>query len=404
VTNLDKDFIGGDALGSKALDGDYLNIHIGIIGGGQLGKMMIEEAKKLSFHITILDPTPDCPAHSISDEHIVADFNDRGAIERLVQKCDVVTYEFEHIDAEVLTRLENEGHKIYPTAKSLSIIQNKFLQKQLLKQDGLPVPDFMQITSIEDMKKAGEEYGYPYMLKACTGGYDGKGNALVKDENSVAEAYLQLGNGTIPLMAERLVDFCMETSVLACRGLNGDIVVYPVGDNRHRNSILHETVVPADITEAASKKAMSVAKRVMEVFDGIGMFCVEMFITKDMDVLVNEVAPRPHNSGHYTIEGCVTSQFANHIRAITGLPLGSTDLLSPTVMINLLGAEGYEGDAFVKGLYDALKIKNTHVHIYGKKTTKPNRKMGHITVVAPSTKEAIASAEDAYKCISVISK
>jgi 5-(carboxyamino)imidazole ribonucleotide synthase len=401
---LDKDFIGGDALGSKALDGDYLNIHIGIIGGGQLGKMMIEEAKKLSFHITILDPTPDCPAHSISDEHIVADFNDRGAIERLVQKCDVVTYEFEHIDAEVLTRLENEGHKIYPTAKSLSIIQNKFLQKQLLKQDGLPVPDFMQITSLEDMKKAGLEYGYPYMLKACTGGYDGKGNALVRDLDSIAEAYLQLGNGTIPLMAERLVDFCMETSVLACRGLNGDIVVYPVGDNRHRNSILHETVVPADITEAASKKAMSVAKRVMEVFDGIGMFCVEMFITKDMDVLVNEVAPRPHNSGHYTIEGCVTSQFANHIRAITGLPLGSTDLLSPTVMINLLGAEGYEGDAFVKGLYDALKIKNTHVHIYGKKTTKPNRKMGHITVVAPSTKEAIASAEDAYKCISVISK
>jgi 5-(carboxyamino)imidazole ribonucleotide synthase len=366
--------------------------------------MMIEEAKKLSFHITILDPTPDCPAHSISDEHIVADFNDRGAIERLVQKCDVVTYEFEHIDAEVLTRLENEGHKIYPTAKSLSIIQNKFLQKQLLKQDGLPVPDFMQITSVEDMRKAGLEYGYPYMLKACTGGYDGKGNALVRDENSVAEAYLQLGNGTIPLMAERLVDFCMETSVLACRGLNGDIVVYPVGDNRHRNSILHETIVPADITEAASGKAMAVAKRVMEVFDGIGMFCVEMFITKDMDVLVNEVAPRPHNSGHYTIEGCVTSQFANHIRAITGLPLGSTTLLSPTVMINLLGAEGYEGDAYVKGLYDALKIKNTHVHIYGKKTTKPNRKMGHITVVAPSTQEAISAAEDAYNCISVISK
>lgn len=383
------------------MDKDYLSIRIGIIGGGQLGKMMIEEAKKLSFNITVLDPTPDCPAHSICDKHIVAEFDDKDAIRQLAKECDVVTYEFEHIDADVLNELEQNGYKIYPTASSLRIIQNKYTQKQLLKQDDLPVPDFMSVTSVEDMYKAGEEFSYPYMLKACTGGYDGKGNVLVESADCIQESYAMLGNGKIPLMAEKLVDFCMETSVLACRGLNGEIAVYPVGNNKHINSILHETIVPADITPEASERAMSVAKRVMEVFDGIGMFCVEMFITKDMDVLVNEVAPRPHNSGHYTIEGCVTSQFENHIRAITGLPLGVTSLRSPTVMINLLGTEGKEGKAKVLGLDKALALKGTHVHIYGKSTTKPRRKMGHITVCASTVNEAIITAEKAYSYISV---
>jgi 5-(carboxyamino)imidazole ribonucleotide synthase len=348
-----------------------------------------------------LDPTPDCPAHSISDKHIVADFDDKEAIKQLVSECDVVTYEFEHIDAYTLMELEAQGYKIYPTAKSLSVIQNKYTQKQLLKQDGLPVPDFVQINSLDDMYKAGELFSYPYMLKACTGGYDGKGNALVKDSSCVADAYNLLGGGQIALMAEKLVDFRMETSVLACRGLNGDIAVYPVGDNRHINSILHETLVPADITPEAADKAMEVAKRVMEVFDGIGMFCVEMFITDDMQVLVNEVAPRPHNSGHYTIEGCVTGQFENHIRAITGLPLGDTSLIKPTVMVNLLGCEGKQGRTKVRGLYEALALKNVHVHIYGKSTTKPHRKMGHVTVSADTVEEALATAEKAYSCISV---
>jgi 5-(carboxyamino)imidazole ribonucleotide synthase len=386
------------------LDKDFLSTRIGIIGGGQLGKMMIEEASKLSFHFTVLDPTPDCPAHSISDRHIVADFNDEDAIRQLANECDVVTYEFEHINAKVLNALESEGHKIYPTARSLTIIQNKYTQKQLLREDGLPVPDFMKIDSVDDMYKAGEVFSYPYMLKACTGGYDGKGNALVKDSSCVPDAYESLGGGKVSLMAEKLVDFVMETSVLACRGVNGDIAVYPVGDNRHINSILHETIVPADITPLAADKAMEVAKRVMEVFDGIGMFCVEMFITGDMEVLVNEVAPRPHNSGHYTIEGCVTSQFENHIRAITGLPLGDTSLISPTVMVNLLGEDGKEGNAYVRGLYEALSLKGVSVHIYGKSTTKARRKMGHITVSADTVAEALSTAEKAYSYITVTTK
>lgn len=384
------------------MEKNYLTQKIGIIGGGQLGKMMIQEAKKLGFYIITLDPTPNCPSHSISDEHIVAEFDDKKAIRSLAEKVDVITYEFEHIGCDILLELEEEGYKIYPTAKSLKIIQNKLTQKQRLVEGGIPVADFVEIKALSDMKDAGATFGYPFILKTCTGGYDGKGNAFVKDEENIEEAFNALGSGKIPLMAEKLVPFTMETSVLACRGLNGDIVVYPVGDNRHINNILHETVVPANIAEETSKQAMDLAYKVMEVFDGIGMFCVEMFVTDEGGVLVNEIAPRPHNSGHYTIEGCVTSQFANHIFAITGLPLGETTLIRPSVMVNLLGEEGEKGKAFVSGLYDALKLEGVKVHIYGKEKTSPRRKMGHITVTAPTIEKALENAHKAFKKIKII--
>lgn len=390
--------------GVKILDNDFLSIKIGIIGGGQLGKMMILEAKKLGFYIITLDPVENCPSHSISDEHIIADFNDESAIRLLASKCDVITYEFEHINSDVLSSLENEGYKIYPTAKSLQIIQNKFTQKKALRNGNIPVPDFVCINSTDDMIKAGKAFGYPYILKTCTGGYDGKGNAVVESVETITSAFEKLGSGSLPLMAERMVDFKMETSVLACRALNGDIKVYPVGDNRHINSILHETVVPADIKDSAKQKAMKLANDVMEVFKGIGMFCIEMFITNDDDVLVNEVAPRPHNSGHYSIEACTASQFENHIRAITGLPLGDTKLISPAVMINLLGSEGYKGKTLVTGLYDALNIDGVSVHIYGKENTSPNRKMGHITAVADTTESALFKARETYSKIKIVSK
>ncbi|MBQ8940857.1 MAG: 5-(carboxyamino)imidazole ribonucleotide synthase [Firmicutes bacterium] len=381
------------------METNYLSKRIGIIGGGQLGQMMALEAKKIGFYLIILDPTPDCPAHSVTDEHIVAGFEDKAAIKQLADKCDLITYEFEHINTEILLQLENEGYKIYPTAKSLKVIQNKLTQKETLLEHSLPVPDFMGINCMDDMYKAGEKYGYPYMLKACTGGYDGKGNAVVHSKDETAERYNELGGGTLPLMAERMVDFKMETSILACRGLNGQVVIYPVGNNIHKDSILHETIVPADIPDTAAKKATECAKKVMEVFSGIGMFCVEMFITKDNDVLINEIAPRPHNSGHYTIEGCITSQFENHIRAITGLPLGDTSLIRPSVMVNLLG-EG-SGKARVYGLYEALSVPGAFVHIYGKSQTKPKRKMGHITLTADTPKLALERAEEAFGKITI---
>lgn len=386
------------------MDRNYSELKIGIIGGGQLGKMMIQEAKKMGFYITVLDPTLSCPAHSICDEHIIADFDNESSIRLLADKSDIITYEFEHINCDILLKLENEGIKIFPSAKSLKIIQNKLTQKQKLAENNIPVADFIEINFIDDMYTAGKKYDYPFILKTCTGGYDGKGNAFVEDEIKVKEAFEALGEGKIPLMAEKLVPFTLEISVLACRGYNGDIVVYPVAENRHIENILHETIVPANILKETSEKAMMLANKVMEVFEGIGMFCVEMFVTEDGNVLINEVAPRPHNSGHYSIEGCITSQFENHIRAITGLPLGNTSLINPTVMLNILGDKNYNGKVVVSGLYEALKVKNVKVHIYGKEFTQPKRKMGHLTVTAPTVEEAQKSAYSAFKKIKIISK
>lgn len=374
---------------------------IGIIGGGQLGKMMIQEAKKMGFYITVLDPTLKCPAHTLVDEHIVANFDDETAIRLLASKSDVITYEFEHIGADILETLENEGVKVYPTAKSLKIIQNKYSQKSLLLKNNIPMPEFTSVETPNDIKNAGEKYGYPFLLKSCTGGYDGKGNFVIHNENEINEGFKALGSGKIPLMAEKFFPFTMEISVLACRGINGEIEVYPVAENIHHDNILFETRVPANISEETSKKAMELAKSVMEIFEGVGMFCVEMFVDKDGNVALNEVAPRPHNSGHYTIEACMTSQFEQHIRAVSGLPLGSSKLIMPTVMRNLLGEEGFNGNATVEGADEALNIKGVYLHIYGKEKSVPKRKMGHLTVISDTLEEAAEKAKKAYDFIKI---
>ncbi|MCL2354949.1 MAG: ATP-grasp domain-containing protein, partial [Oscillospiraceae bacterium] len=220
-----------------------LDKKIGIIGGGQLGKMMILEAKRLGFYVITLDPTPDCPSHSISDEHIVASLKDEEAIFELAKKVDVITYEIEHINADALVKLEEMGHKIYPTAKSLKIIQDKYTQKQTLKQTGVAVPRLMEVQTVEDILNAGKEFGYPMMLKARTGGYDGKGNAKIDSEADATKAYESLGAGQIKLMVEEFVPFVKEISVIACRGIDGKNVIYPVAENSHKNSILDVTVV-----------------------------------------------------------------------------------------------------------------------------------------------------------------
>ena len=271
------------------------NIHkkIGIIGGGQLGKMMIQEAKKMGFYVAVLDPTPKCPAHTLVDEHIVANFDDKQAIRSLAEKTDVLTYEFEHIDADILQKLEKEGKKVYPTAKSLKVIQNKYTQKKLILEHGLPTPAFCVVSSERDIANAAEKFGYPIMLKTCTGGYDGKGNFLLRSKEEIPKAYAELGKGKLNLMAEKFFPFTVEISVLACRGIKGEIKVYPVAENIHKDSILSETRVPANIPKQVIPKAMELAKKVMEVFQGVGMFCVEMFVDKEENIAVNEVAPRP---------------------------------------------------------------------------------------------------------------
>lgn len=380
---------------------DSIRKRIGIVGGGQLGKMMILDAKRLGIEVVTLDPCEDCPSHSMSDHHIIASFNDKNAYQALANEVDIITYEFEHINADFLEDLERRGHKVYPTAKSLRIIQDKYTQKSKLRNAGILMPEFVKVSSIDDLKKAGVNFGYPFMLKATKGGYDGKGNAVVKSELDIEKQYRMLGSGKIPLIAEKFCHFTKEISVLACRGIQGDIVVYPVAENIHINSILDETIVPADISKSCETKAMAMAHAVMEIFEGVGMFCTEMFVDDKDNVYLNEVAPRPHNSGHYTIEGTLTSQYEQHIRALMGLPLGDVALRSPVIMKNILGSDD-EGPAIVSGIEEAYKNPNVNVHIYGKSISKPGRKMGHITVIGEDIQSIREEINKAYHCISIV--
>lgn len=375
---------------------------IGIIGGGQLGKMMTVSAKQLGFQVTILDPTPRCPAGQVADNQIVTDFEDSESIRFLAETSDVVTYEFEHIDSLTLISLESEGRAIYPTPHSLNIIQNKLLQKEALAMAGIPVPLFRKVFSKAELIQAGNELGYPLIIKSLYGGYDGKGNWLVDNQQKIEEMYMKINNPN--LMAEEWISFTKEISIIAARGINGEIKTYPLAENEHRNHILYRCMVPARVSPEICSKAKEVAEKVMSVFSGVGIFCVEMFLTDDEQILVNEVAPRPHNSGHFTIEACVTSQFEQHIRAIAGLPLGDTSLINPAVMVNLLGDEGYQGPAVLTGVIKALSLPGLHLHFYGKKKTAPLRKMGHFTVVNTNIDRAMEIAQKAEKFLKIISQ
>ena len=373
---------------------------IAIIGGGQLGKMMTVAAKQMGFHVTVLDPTPQSPAGQVADAQVVAAFDDGEAIRRMAAKARVITYEFEHIDSTSLLKLEEEGHKVFPTPRVLQVIQNKFTQKQVLQEAGLPLPPFRKTLSTENLEEAARAYGYPFLAKSCTGGYDGKGNFLVESPAALKAAEEFIRGREV--MAEKYVPFIQEISVLTVRDRKGNIKSYPIVENEHKENILRKSIVPARISSRVADRARRVAEEVISVFSGVGIFCIEMFVTEDEEVLVNEVAPRPHNSGHYTIEACVTSQFEQHIRAITGLPLGDTSLLQPAVMINLLGEEGERGGAVMTGCGSALAVPGVSLHFYGKALTSPRRKMGHLTVTAATRELALARAEEAARSIRVV--
>ena len=374
---------------------------IGIIGGGQLGKMMILEAKRLGFYVITLDPEQNCPSCSISDELIVAAFDDEEAIFELAEKVDVITYEYEHIGVTALEKVEKEGPAVYPSVASLKVIKDKLAQKTALQEQQVPVPEFVKVETVEDIYAVGERFQYPMMLKTTKGGYDGKGVALIHSYDNVVTAYESLGGGSKELMVEAFVPFEMEISIIACRGIDGARKIYPVAENIHQNSILDTTMVPARISKKQMEVAQKIADQVMEVFAGVGTFCVEMFVVGN-EIYVNEVAPRPHNSGHYTIEGTWTNQFENHIRAIVGLPLGDVSLITPTVMINLLG-EIQDGRAEVLGVEEAYhQGQHLKVHIYGKKNVKVDRKMGHFTTVGDTLKEALERAEATRGLVRVV--
>ncbi|MCY8451920.1 5-(carboxyamino)imidazole ribonucleotide synthase [Bacillus spizizenii] len=348
----------------------YPGAVIGIIGGGQLGKMMAVSAKQMGYKVAVIDPVKDSPCGQVADIEITAHYNDLEAIRKLADISDIITYEFENIDYDALHWLT--GHAYLPQGSELLLItQNRETEKKAIQAAGCEVAPYSIVKTKDELKQAVQELGLPAVLKTCRGGYDGKGQFVIKEETQIEQAVALLESGTCIL--ESWVSFKMELSVIVVRSVNGEIATFPAAENIHHNNILFQSIVPARVEEGIQKKAADLAVKLADELNLVGPLAVEMFLTEDGELLVNELAPRPHNSGHYTLDLCETSQFEQHIRAVCGLPLGKTDLLKPGMMVNLLGDE-------VKLVEEEPELlKEAKLYIYGKHEIKKGRKMGHIT-------------------------
>ncbi|WP_078551357.1 5-(carboxyamino)imidazole ribonucleotide synthase [Bacillus alkalicellulosilyticus] len=358
---------------------------IGFLGGGQLGRMMAISAREMGYRIAVLEPTENSPCGQISDIVIQAQYDDRqGAIE-LAEHCDVLTYEFENIDKETARWLQEnlylpQGYKLLETS------QHRGREKNAIQSFGLPVAPFYVLETFEQLEDAIQKIGIPSVLKTCTGGYDGKGQVVIRSDEDIQPAFEEL-EGKGELVLEKWIVFEKELSVIVTRNVSGEVKTFPVAENIHRNNILHQTIVPARIDESIQEQAKKMAVRLADGLEMVGTLAVEMFLNKDGEIYINEVAPRPHNSGHYTMNACKTSQFEQHIRAICDLPLGETTLVSPVVMVNILGEH-------VPAVMDKLSQFDTvKLHFYGKEEAKQGRKMGHINVLADSVEEALSKIE-----------
>ena len=350
---------------------------LGIIGGGQLGMMLTEAAKKMPEHISkviVLDPNENCSASLVGAEQIVADFKDKDSIINLANQVDIITYEIESGDSDVLKSVENKA-EINPSPETLKTIQDKFLQKTFLQNHNIPVPEFIKVDDIEEVKEGLKKFGYPALLKARRDAYDGKGNFKIDSENEIETAYDYFKGQK--LMLEKFVPFKMEVSVIASRNTKGEIKTYPLVENIHERNILRETIAPSRTSNEVSEKAEKIASNTMDVLKGAGVFGIEMFVTQDDEIVINEIAPRVHNSGHHTLQSSKTSQFEQHLRAILGLDLGNTELLHNTIMYNILGNLDFQGE------YKKIEIseKNIFLKMYEKKISKPLRKLGHLNIV-----------------------
>lgn len=369
---------------------------IGIIGGGQLGRMLIEAAHRLGFKVLILDPDPESPAGQIADGHVVGDYKDAQAILAFSKSVDGITYDLEGVSQQGLELLENSGFPVHPTSKTLSVIRDKFTQKTFLASLGIPVADFMEISTLADALRAGDTFGYPFILKARSGGFDGRGNAKIDSPSDIEPAFALLGTN---VYAEKCIPFDRELAIVATRTVTGEMSVFPLVETVHVDHICHITFTPADVSQTTRENATAIAEQVLAAFPGAGVFAIELFSVGG-NLLVNEIAPRVHNSGHFSIEACVTSQFEQHIRAITGMPLGSSEMKVPfAVMVNILGMR--DGVSEPKGVIEAEKISGVAVHIYGKVQVRKKRKMGHITAIAHTREEAERNALQALALITL---
>ena len=371
---------------------------IGIIGGGQLGRMLALSAKAMGYYVAVLDPTINCPCEQVSDMAITANYNDMDAIKQLAEICDIITYEFENIDYNALTYLEKNAY-LPQGSHVLNITQHRYKEKTAIKNMGIPVPDFCLIESKEQLMQIfginqDGEYTkkpeqnpllaktwqcglFPCVLKTTTGGYDGKGQVVIKSPDDLPAALALASNNECIL--EKWMHFSKEVSVIVARSTTGEVSVFPVAENEHVNNILHKSIVPARISSTVEEKAIAYGKKIAEELNAIGLLAIEMFVVGD-EIYINELAPRPHNSGHYTMDACYTSQFEQHIRAVCGLPLGDTSLYTPAIMVNILGDHMNKDSKHDLDAYMPL-LATGKIHLYGKADAVDKRKMGHVNLL-----------------------
>jgi 5-(carboxyamino)imidazole ribonucleotide synthase len=372
-------------------------LKLGILGGGQLGRMLIQEAINYNLTTLVLDPDPDAPCKHIANKFECGSITDFETVYNFGKEADIITIEIEKVNIEALEQLEKEGKLVFPQARVIRLIQDKGVQKQFFKENDIPTAHFQLVNSKEDLLAT--NFTYPYILKQRKDGYDGKGVMKISNIEAINNAF------DAPSLIEELVDFEKEIAVIVARNSNGDIKTFPMVEmefNAEAN-LVEFLISPSTYPDAVQEKAEKIAINIATALNITGILAVEMFVTKGGQILVNEVAPRPHNSGHQTIEGNYVSQFEQHLRAIFNLPLGDTRSLSNAVMINVLGEKGHEGIAKYDGLEKILAIDGVYVHLYGKKYTKPFRKMGHVTIVDQNRAQAIAKAKLIQKTLRVIS-
>lgn len=377
-----------------------LNLRLGILGGGQLGKMLCQAASNWDIETVVLDPLEDCPASGISSKNIKGNFRDYDDVAGMAGKADIVTIEIEHVSTEGLKYLREQGIETRPSAEILEKIKDKGLQKNFYKDNGLPTSEFIICKSRDEIiELVGKgDIKLPFVQKLCREGYDGRGVYIVREEGQLDN--LLDGESVV----EDLVDIKKELSVIVAQNGNNEVRCFPPVEMvfNYDANLVDYLISPADIDPELSGKAEELAENIIKKFGLYGILAVEMFLDKNGNLLINEVAPRPHNSGHQTIESCDTSQYEQHLRALFDLPLGNPEIKSPSVMLNLLGEPGHEGEAVYQGLEECMKIDGVNIHIYGKKITKPFRKMGHITIVDSNIDNALEKADMIKKILKVV--
>ena len=374
---------------------------LGILGGGQLGKMLLYDAKRYDLHTKVMDSNKDAPCNKIADDFIIGDITDYDDVVNFGNSVDLITVEIENVNTDALEFLEKSGKKVYPSSKNLRIIQNKSDQKNFYSKNNLPTSRFKNYSNIEELKRnfLHDNFEFPFVWKSSRFGYDGKGVKIIKNIEDLDFSYDH------QCLIEEKISIKKELSVIVSRNTDGEIKCFPVVEMEfnEKSNLVEYVMCPANISKQTEEKAIIIASEIAKKFEMVGLLAVELFVTNEDEILINEVAPRPHNSGHHTIECCVTSQFDQHIRSILNLPLGETGILIPGIMVNLVGENMEEGNVNYKNINDIFDIPGVYIHIYGKKKSRLNRKMGHITIVNKDINKAIEIGKSIKNKIKVTS-